>query len=74
MFEKPAASYKVGVVFLAWLSGHQNHYRMVTGREGMRSVQHLTDLFVAADALGLFPDPDLSEHRMRQFLVVNGIH
>ncbi|WP_198412161.1 DUF993 family protein [Mycetocola zhujimingii] len=73
MFEKPAASYKVGVVFIAWLSGHQDHYRMVTGREGMRSLQHLTDLFVGTDALGLFPDPELSAHRMRNFLAVNGV-
>lgn len=73
MFEPPAASYKVGVVFLAWLSGHQSHFRMVTGREGWRSIQHLVALFVLADELGLFPDPGLAAHRMRALLAVSGI-
>lgn len=73
MFEPPAASYKVGVVFLAWLSGHQSHFRMVTGREGQRSIQHLTDLFVLTDELGLFPDPDLAAHRFKALLAVSGI-
>jgi hypothetical protein len=73
MFEAPADRYKVGVVFVAWLCGHQSHFRMVTGREGMRSLQHLTDLFVLADALGLFPDPGLAAHRMQVFLAANGI-
>ncbi|MFM2475520.1 DUF993 family protein, partial [Burkholderia cenocepacia] len=69
----PADRYKTGTVFMAWLAGHQPHYRMVTGREGQRSVQHLADLFRLADGLGLFPDPDLAAHRMRLFLATNGI-
>jgi len=73
MFEPPAASYKVGVVFVAWLSGHQDHFRMVTGREGMRSLQHLTDLFVLGDELGLYPDVELAAHRMRTLLALGGI-
>jgi len=73
MFEPPAASYKVGVVFIAWLSGHQEHFRMVTGREGMRSLLHLTDLFVLADGLGLFPDPELATRRMATFLALHGV-
>ncbi|MDQ0381192.1 DUF993 family protein [Amycolatopsis thermophila] len=73
MFEAPADRYKVGTVFVAWLSGHQDHFRMVTGREGLRSLQHLTDLFVLTDALGLFPDPELAAHRMRLLLAVGGV-
>ncbi|WP_216639983.1 DUF993 family protein [Arthrobacter sp. QXT-31] len=73
MFEPPADRYKTGTVFIAWLSGHQNHFRQVTGREGCRSLQHLTDLFVGADQLGLFPDPDLAAHRMRLLLATAGI-
>lgn len=73
MFEAPASSYKTGVVFLAYLSGHQSHFRMVSGREGMRSIRHLADLFVLADRLGLFPDPGLAAHRMRQVLALSGI-
>ena len=73
MFESPADRYKVGTVFIAWLSGHQDHFRMVSGREGMRSLQHLTDLFMLADELGLFPDPELARHRMRLLLAAGGI-
>ncbi|MFI5614216.1 DUF993 family protein [Amycolatopsis sp. NPDC051903] len=73
MFEAPADRYKVGTVFVAWLSGHQDHYRMVSGREGMRSLQHLTDLFVLTDELGLFPDPELAAHRMRLLLAAEGV-
>lgn len=73
MFEAPAARYKTGTVFIAWLSGHQDHFRQVTGREGLRSVQHLTDLFIGADELGLFPDPDLAAQRMRILLQAAGI-
>lgn len=73
MFEAPADRYKVDVVFLAWLSGFQDSFRMVSGREGMRSIQHLTDVFVLADQLGLFPDPDLAMQRMRTLLKASGI-
>lgn len=73
MFEAPADRYKIGTVFIAWLSGHQDHFRMVTGREGMRSLQHLSELFVLADEIGLFPDPALAAHRMRLLLAVGGV-
>lgn len=73
MFEAPADRYKVGVVFLAWLSGFQSHYRMVTGREGMRSLLHLSDLFRMTNDLGMFPDPDLARTRMQAFLASNGV-
>jgi hypothetical protein len=73
MFEAPADRYKIGTVFVAWLSGHQDHFRMVTGREGLRSLQHLADLFVLTDRLGLFPDPELAAHRMRLLLAMGGV-
>jgi hypothetical protein len=73
MFEAPADRYKIGAVFVAWLSGHQDHFRMVTGREGLRSLQHLADLFVLTDELGLFPDPELAAHRMRLLLAMGGV-
>ena len=73
MFEAPADRYKVGTVFVAWLSGHQSHFRMVTGREGLRSLQHLSDLFVLTDQLGLFPDPELAAHRMGLLTAAGGV-
>jgi hypothetical protein len=72
VFAAPTYNYKTGVVFLAWLAGHQDHFRMVAGREAARSIRHLTDVFVLADRAGLFGDPDLAAHRMRALLEVAG--
>jgi Protein of unknown function (DUF993) len=71
IFGPPTYYYKTGIVFLAWLAGHQSHFRMVGGLESARSVPHLVRLFVLADAAGLLPDPDLAERRMRAFLEVS---
>ncbi|WP_225962794.1 DUF993 family protein [Actinomadura algeriensis] len=73
LFETPTFYYKTGVVFLAWLAGHQRHFRMVGGLESARSVPHLARLFELADAAGLFPDPELAAGRMRAWLTVQGI-
>jgi Protein of unknown function (DUF993) len=72
LFETPTFYYKTGVVFLAWLAGHQRHFRMVGGLESARSVPHLSRLFRLADAAGLLPDPDLAASRMRAWLTVQG--
>ncbi|GAA2291850.1 dihydrodipicolinate synthase family protein [Actinomadura luteofluorescens] len=72
LFETPTYYYKTGVVFLAWLTDHQRHFRMVGGLETARSVTHMSGLFQLADAAGLFPDPDLAAHRMRAWLTVQG--
>ncbi|NDU77185.1 DUF993 family protein [Actinomadura sp. DSM 109109] len=72
LFETPTYYYKTGVVFLAWLAGHQRHFRMVGGLETARPVPHMARLFQLADAAGLFPDPDLAAHRMRAWLTVQG--
>lgn len=73
LFASPTAAYKTGVVFLAWLNGHQEHFRMVAGAETQRSVPHLARVFALADAAGALADPDLATVRMRQFLAVAGI-
>ncbi|ADD40788.1 dihydrodipicolinate synthase family protein [Stackebrandtia nassauensis] len=72
VFETPTFNYKTGVVFLAWLSGHQDHFRMVGGLESARSITHLTEVFTLADRIGLFPDPELAADRMRSLLTVAG--
>jgi hypothetical protein len=71
IFGTPTYYYKTGIVFLAWLAGHQSHFRMVGGLENARTVPHLVQLFLLADAAGLLPDPDLAEQRMRAFLEVS---
>lgn len=72
LFRRPTRFYKTGVVFLAWLAGHQDHFTMVGGLQSARSLPHLAKAYELADRLGLFPDPDLAEHRMRAHLAVHG--
>ncbi|MET8655447.1 dihydrodipicolinate synthase family protein [Streptomyces griseus] len=72
LFRPPTRFYKTGVVFLAWLSGHQDHFTMVGGLQSARSLPHLAKAYELADGLGLFPDPELAEHRMRSLLTVHG--
>jgi hypothetical protein len=73
IFQAPTRFYKTGVVFLAWLNGHQDHFVMVGGQESARSTLHLAELFRLADAAGLLADPALACRRMRQFLATRGI-
>ncbi|WP_103510458.1 dihydrodipicolinate synthase family protein [Streptomyces sp. SM13] len=72
LFRRPTRFYKTGVVFLAWLAGHQDHFTMVGGLQSARSLPHLAKAYELADRLGLFPDPDLAERRMRAHLAVHG--
>src|SRR5690625_4884152 len=73
IFKDPTQFYKVGIVFLAYLNGHQNHFRMVGGLEGMRSVIHLSEIFVLADKAGLLLDAEKSVKRMEKVLKVSGV-
>jgi hypothetical protein len=73
LFEAPTFNYKTGIVFLAFLNGHQDHFRMVGGLESARSITHLADLFVLADRAGLLRDPALAVARMRHLLALAGI-
>jgi len=73
IFEAPTRFYKTGVVFLAWLNGHQDHFTMVGGQESARSIRHLSEVFRLADRAGLFGDPPLAAARMRSLLAVHGI-
>ena len=73
IFQAPTRYYKTGVVFLAYINGHQDHFRMVGGQESARSVKHLSELFVLADRAGLLHDPDLAAERMRRVLSVAGV-
>jgi hypothetical protein len=73
IFQAPTRFYKTGVVFLAWLNGHQDHFVMVGGQESARGTLHLAELFRLADAAGLLADPALACRRMQQFLATRGI-
>ncbi|GAA3241812.1 dihydrodipicolinate synthase family protein [Actinocorallia longicatena] len=72
IFETPTYHYKTGIVFLAWLAGHQDHFTMVGGAQANRSIVHLSKVFRLAGEAGLLPDPDLAVARMRALLKVHG--
>ena len=73
IFCAPTRFYKTGVVFMAWLNGHQEHFVMVGGQQSARSLLHLVELFRLADAAGLLSDPEFACRRMRQLLAVHGL-
>jgi hypothetical protein len=72
IFRAPTRFYKTGVVFMAWLNGHQDHFVMVGGQQSARNIRHLSELFRLADAAGLLADPPLACARMKQLLAVHG--
>jgi hypothetical protein len=73
IFKAPTRFYKTGVVFMAWLNGHQKHFTMVGGQQSTRSVTHLAELFKLADAANLLEHPDLALYRMKTMLAMHGI-
>jgi hypothetical protein len=73
IFGAPTYSYKTGVVFLAYLNGHQQHFRMVGGMESARSIVHLGRILELADRARLLRFPDLAAARMRKVLALVGI-
>jgi hypothetical protein len=73
IFKAPTRFYKTGVVFLAYLNGHQDHFTMVGGQQSARSLVHLCELFRLADAARVLRDPELAAHRMQHVLTVAGV-
>ncbi len=73
IFAAPTRFYKTGLVFLAWLNGHQEHFVMVGGQQSARSVLDLAETFRLADAAGLLRDPDMAVSRMKRLLALNGV-
>jgi len=73
LFSAPTQYYKTGVVFVAYLNGHQDHFRMVGGLESGRSAVHLARAYVLADQAGLLRDGEVAADRMRRVLALAGI-
>ena len=73
IFKAPTRFYKTGVVFMAWLNGHQSHFIMVGGQQSTRSLPHLAELFRLADAAGLIEQPDLAVRRMQTLMALHGM-
>jgi Protein of unknown function (DUF993) len=68
IFETPTWNYKSGVVFLAWLNGHQDHFSMIARQETARNAMHYAEVFRLADRAGLLNDPDRAVQKMQQLL------
>lgn len=73
LFSPPTYQYKTGVVFLAYLGGFQDHFRMIAGAESGRSLPHLARLLMLADDARLIRDPGLAVHRMKLILELGGV-
>ena len=73
IFAAPTRFYKTGVVFMAWLNGHQTHFSMVGGQQSTRSLQHFAELFRLADAANVLEKPELAVQRMKTLLAVHGV-
>ncbi len=72
LFKAPTRFYKTGIVFLAYLNGHQSHFVMVGGQQSARSLLHLVEAFRLADGAGLIRDPDMAAARLKDVLRVHG--
>ncbi|MDQ2735796.1 MAG: dihydrodipicolinate synthase family protein [Pseudomonadota bacterium] len=73
VFQAPTRFYKTGIVFLAWINGHQSHFTMVGGQQSARSILHFAEAFRLADAAGLIEQPQLAVQRMTQLLALHGL-
>jgi uncharacterized protein DUF993 len=73
LFAAPTSAYKAGIVFLAWLCGHQDHFTMVGGLHAARSPMHLAEALRLADAAGLLPDAELAAARARMYFATAGV-
>ncbi|HSW18805.1 MAG TPA: dihydrodipicolinate synthase family protein [Ramlibacter sp.] len=73
IFQAPTRFYKTGIVFLAWLNGHQSHFSMVGGQQSARSLLHFAELFRLADGAHLLEQPELAVRRMNTLLALHGV-
>ncbi|MBA8818067.1 hypothetical protein FHW00_000357 [Ochrobactrum sp. P6BSIII] len=73
IFEAPTQYYKAGVVFLAWLNGHQTHFTMPAGMQSARGIVHYADIFQLADEANVLDRPELAMKRMKALLETHGV-
>lgn len=64
IFSAPTRYYKTGVVFLAWLNGFQDEFKMIDGQETGRSKAHLAETFRLAAEAGALVDVELALERV----------
>ena len=57
IFRDPTRFYKAGLVFLAYLNGHQEHFHLLGGMEAARDLSHYVTLFRLANEAGVLLNP-----------------
>ncbi len=67
--------YKVGLVFLSYINGHQGHFKLLGGLEKRMESQHpeyfreyLEDIFTLAGRVGIIDDTETAYRRLRAVL------
>lgn len=73
IFCPPTRFYKTGVVFMAYLNGHQDHFTMIGGQESTQSNLHPAEIVRLASDAGLFTDPDRTAERARVVFAARGV-
>lgn len=73
IFEAPTQYYKAGVVFLAWLNGHQDHFTMPAGMQSARGALHYAEIVRLADQANALDNPDLAHARAKSLMHVLGV-
>lgn len=73
IFKAPTRFYKTGVVFMAYLNGHQDHFTLVGGQESTRSTLHLAELIRMANDAQLFTDAEDTARRVRSVFAARGV-
>ncbi|MBI1784594.1 DUF993 family protein [Candidatus Sumerlaeota bacterium] len=68
IFQFPTYLYKAGVVFLAYLNGHQDHFSLLGGLHQARPIEHYIQVFRLAAACGALRDPPEARRRMLHIL------
>jgi hypothetical protein len=68
IFKAPTQHYKAGLVFLAYLNGHQSHFHLLADAEQRRDMAHYVELFKLANAAGVLDDPESAYERFQPVL------
>ncbi len=72
IFRDPTRFYKAGLVFLAYLNGHQDHFHLLDNLERERDILHYAELFRLAHEAGVLNDPPEAYARFRPILEFAG--
>lgn len=73
IFKEPTRFYKTGVVFMAYLNGHQDHFTLIGGQESARSTVHLAEIIRLASDANLFMDAEDVARRARPVFAARGV-